>query len=181
MSVFLRGVPALPDSSLSTAAFFIFRIFENTKTCLFSYLFSSWICCVLYWHNAGAPYIAETDGDKNEIGFITQQHMKDIMITASLFHLDSPSLDTYAARSARWFLISLFRFIFLSCNCETACFPQVACCVWFSVFFFRLWVSPVSDLPSPFLLAVLMSALLWGAAANRDLFTHLSVHRAEFT
>lgn len=31
---------------------------------------------VLYWHDAGTPYSADTDCDKNEIAFITEQHIK---------------------------------------------------------------------------------------------------------
>lgn len=31
---------------------------------------------VLYWHDAGTPYSADTDCDKNEIAFITKQHIK---------------------------------------------------------------------------------------------------------
>lgn len=39
---------------------------------------------MLCWHDAGTPYSADTHCDKNEIAFITEQHIKTIKITTSL-------------------------------------------------------------------------------------------------
>lgn len=175
MSAFLWGVPAVPDSSLLYCRFFIFRIMENAKTVSPS---SLWV------HSNSPGALLAWRWDSIQRWHRLWQKWNCIHYRATYqnqyyfnFPFIFPLLHT---RNACWlfntgtgnfFLTLFFNLIFISSNCKAACFPQAACCDWFSVF---LWIEGSVQFPSLLsLFPALMSELLWGAQVMHDLFTHL--------
>lgn len=146
--------------------FFIFRIMENTKLSVPPSLWVTLIHWVLYWHDTGTQHSADKDCGKNEIALITEEHIKTVQITTSLFPSFTFTWHTHANKNTLIILITstgnffrtgfFFHFVFISSNFKQLVFARLPV-VPDSVCFSGFRVRPVSTLLSLFLFTILMS------------------------
>lgn len=179
MSVFLWGVPAEPGSLHLLCRFLILAIMEKTKTVSPSISLSSHkfagclIGATLGLQTLLTPNVAEKRICIHYIA-IYQNH-KDYFSTSPLIPHTHSSHHKYweCLEDGDLFFLPFFpHLMFFRSSYKAAYFGHVACCDCFNA----LWSSFCLHSCSP----IVMSALLWGAAVIHDLFTHLSLCRAEF-